>query len=217
MPGSTHWTRKFRWNSSSPIYIFTTATFNTKHTTKKKKIQYYLVSFTFVTAVLGAECPYHTWCLKLQFYSLWQDELAQHGSVVQMKAVERDSVAAGGSAQRVQSSRSRSTAGKEPGRLGRERKGAAAAARGKTSHRDSNRPQAASTQASSQELASSFRNSTEQHPQAVSAMAPSLPSCHKVPSSITALYSFDWSVAHRLHTHESGKPSRRSSGHTGQA
>ncbi|XP_058254990.1 protein TALPID3 isoform X3 [Hemibagrus wyckioides] len=95
-----------------------------------------------------------------------QEELTQHGSVVQMKAVERDSVAAGGSTQRDQSSRSRSTAGKEPGRLGRERKGATAAARRKTSHRDSNRPQAVSTQASSQELASSFRNSTEQHPQA---------------------------------------------------
>ncbi|XP_053488117.1 protein TALPID3 isoform X2 [Ictalurus furcatus] len=95
-----------------------------------------------------------------------KDELAQHGSVVQMKAVERDSVAAGGSAQQDQSSRSRSTAGKEPGRLGRERKGATAAARRETSHRDSNRPQAASTQASSQEFASSFRNSTEQHPQA---------------------------------------------------
>ncbi|KAK2843469.1 hypothetical protein Q7C36_011684 [Tachysurus vachellii] len=95
-----------------------------------------------------------------------RDELAQHGSVVQMKAVERDSVAAGGSTQQDQSSRSRSTAGKEAGRLGRERKGATAAARRKTSHRDSNRPQAVSTQASSQELASSFRNSTEQHPQA---------------------------------------------------
>ncbi|KAF4084150.1 hypothetical protein AMELA_G00125360 [Ameiurus melas] len=95
-----------------------------------------------------------------------KDELAQHGSVVQMKAVERDSVAAGGSAQRDQSSRSRSTAGKAPGRLGRERKGATAAARRETSHRDSNRPQAANTQASSQEFASSFRNSTEQHPQA---------------------------------------------------
>ncbi|XP_053093378.1 protein TALPID3 isoform X3 [Pangasianodon hypophthalmus] len=96
-----------------------------------------------------------------------QDELAQHGSVVQMKAVERDSVAAGGSAQRDQSSRSKSAAGKQPGRLGRERKGATAAARKKTSHRDSNSPQAASAQASSQELASSFRNSTEQHPQSV--------------------------------------------------
>ncbi|XP_060735598.1 protein TALPID3 isoform X3 [Tachysurus vachellii] len=96
----------------------------------------------------------------------FRDELAQHGSVVQMKAVERDSVAAGGSTQQDQSSRSRSTAGKEAGRLGRERKGATAAARRKTSHRDSNRPQAVSTQASSQELASSFRNSTEQHPQA---------------------------------------------------
>ncbi|GAA6109405.1 protein TALPID3 isoform X1 [Tachysurus ichikawai] len=95
-----------------------------------------------------------------------RDELAQHGSVVQMKAVERDSVAAGRSTQQDQSSRSRSTAGKEAGRLGRERKGATAAARRKTSHRDSNRPQAVSTQASSQELASSFRNSTEQHPQA---------------------------------------------------
>ncbi|XP_060790397.1 protein TALPID3 isoform X2 [Neoarius graeffei] len=95
-----------------------------------------------------------------------QDELAQHGSVVQMKAVERDSVAAGGSAQRDQSSRSRSTTGKEPGRLGRERKGATAAARKKSSHRDSNRPQTVSAQASSQEIASSFRNSTEQHPQA---------------------------------------------------
>lgn len=108
----------------------------------------------------------------MQFCFLWQDELAQHGSVVQMKAVERDSVAAGRSTQQDQSSRSRSTAGKEAGRLGRERKGATAAARRKTSHRDSNRPQAVSTQASSQELASSFRNSTEQHPQAVSAVAP---------------------------------------------
>ncbi|XP_046711148.1 protein TALPID3 isoform X1 [Silurus meridionalis] len=95
-----------------------------------------------------------------------QDELAQHGSVVQMKAAERDSVAAGGSAQRDWSSRSRSTAGKEPGRLGRQRKGAGAAARRETSRGDSNRPQAVSTQASSQKLASSFRKSTEQHPQA---------------------------------------------------
>ncbi|KAI5618986.1 protein TALPID3 [Silurus asotus] len=95
-----------------------------------------------------------------------QDELAQHGSVVQMKAAERDSVAAGGSAQRDWSSRSRSTAGKEPGRLERQRKGAGAAARRETSRGDSNRPQAVSTQASSQKLASSFRKSTEQHPQA---------------------------------------------------
>ncbi|KAF5909662.1 protein TALPID3 isoform X6, partial [Clarias magur] len=96
-----------------------------------------------------------------------QDELTQHGSGDQMKAVERDSVAAGGSARRDQSSGSRSTAGKAPGRLGRERKGATAAAKREASHRDSNRPQAASAQPSSQELASSFRNSTEQqHPQA---------------------------------------------------
>lgn len=152
---------------------------------------YYLVFLSqnlhFVTAVLGAQCPHHSWSLKLQFCSLWQDELAQHGSVVQMKAVERDSVAAGGSAQRDQSSRSKSTAGKEPGRLGRERKGATAVARRKTSHRDSNRPQAVSTQASSQELASSFRNSNEQHKPAVSAVAPSPPSCHKILTSISVV------------------------------
>ncbi|TSO25179.1 Protein TALPID3 [Bagarius yarrelli] len=100
-----------------------------------------------------------------------QDELAQHGSVVQMTAVERDSVAAGGSAQRDRSSRSRNTAGKEPGGLGRERKGAVAAARRKTSHGVSSRPQAVNTQASSQERSASFRNSAEQHPQAVQSAA----------------------------------------------